>query len=297
MAKLPLKIEEQITLLESRGMKFREVDKAPHFLQNISYYRLKGYWWDMQSDKIDHTFAHGSYFEDVIDLYTFDRRFRLIVFNAIERIEIALRTKLIFHLSLKYGHDWFTNQTLFEDPFHHAVFLSKLDRDMKSSKEEFMKKHYKNHKGEVPESWKALEIVTMGTISKLYQNLSHQLPEKNIIATEFGLNNQKYLASWLLSATYIRNIIAHHGRLWNRYIMNKFDWPKSTKYPLLSYIPNEYQRRKLFPLLSAMLYMNNIISPGHHLKEQLLQLIDEFPNTPLRSMGFPKGWQEEKIWQ
>jgi len=297
MPKPPLEVQDQIALLDSRGMKFHDVTKAPHFLINISYYRLKGYWWDMQTDKKAHTFADTSYFEDVIDLYNFDRKFRLIVFNTIERIEVALRTKLTYHLSLNYGTDWYTNQLLFTNPFQHAVFLSKLDRDLRSSKEEFIKNHYKNHKGEIPEAWKALEILTMGTISKLYQNLSHQLPEKNLIATEFGLNNQKYLASWLLSATYIRNIIAHHGRLWNRYIMNKFDWPKSTKYPVLSYTPNEYQRRKIFPLLSAMLYMNNIISPGHHIKDELFQLFKDFPNTPLHSMGFPKDWQKEPIWQ
>jgi len=103
MAKHPKTIQEQIDLLKSRNMAFKEVSNAPHFLANISYYRLKGYWWEMQDDKINHHFASGSYFEDVIDLYNFDRHFRLIVFNAIERIEIALRTKMIYHLSLTHG--------------------------------------------------------------------------------------------------------------------------------------------------------------------------------------------------
>lgn len=297
MAKPAKTIQEQIQLLQDRDMLFHNMADAPHFLGNISYYRLKGYWWEMQIDKINHKFAPNSYFEDVIDFYNFDRHFRLIIFNAIERIEIALRTKLIYHMSLGYGPDWYINQSLFVDPFHHATFLSKLNNEMKFSSEEFMKKHFKNHKDEVPEAWKSLEIITLGSLSKLFQNIEYQLPEKSTITAEFGLNNQKYLASWLLSTTYIRNIVAHHGRLWNRVIINKYDWPKSTKYPLLSYVPDQHQRRKIFPLVSAILYMNNRISPGHHLKEELLDLFQEFSNTPLYKMGFPKNWQNEPLWK
>ena len=105
---------DQITLLQSRNMSFRQIADAPHFLSNISYYRLKGYWWEMQDDRVNHHFVNGSFFEDVIDLYNFDRHFRLIIFNAIERLEISLRTKLIYHLSLQYGCEWYLNPSLFE---------------------------------------------------------------------------------------------------------------------------------------------------------------------------------------
>lgn len=113
MAKQPKTFTEQIQLLQSRNMSFRDINNAPHFLSNISYYRLKGYWWEMQDDFVNHHFKDGSFFEDVIDLYNFDRNFRLIVFNAIERIEIALRTKMIYHLSLVYGAEWYLNSGLF----------------------------------------------------------------------------------------------------------------------------------------------------------------------------------------
>ena len=186
----------------------------------------------MQIDKVNHKFALNSYFEDVIDYYNFDRHFRLIIFNAIERIEIALRTKLMYHMSLAYGSHWHYDPTLFQKAYHRNKFISKLESDVNDSSEEFLVKHFENHPKETPESWKSLEVITLGTLSKLYRNVNHQLPEKSIIANEFGLNNQKYLASWLLSVTYIRNIVAHHGRLWNRVIINKYDWPKSTKYPL-----------------------------------------------------------------
>lgn len=126
MAKFPKTIQQQIELLKSRNMAFREEAHAPHFLANISYYRLKGYWWEMQDDKVNHHFADGSYFEDVIDFYNFDRRFRLIVFNAIERIEIALRTKMIYHLSLNYGPAWYLDSTLFPNKKYFSDFQSKI---------------------------------------------------------------------------------------------------------------------------------------------------------------------------
>ncbi|WP_344726172.1 Abi family protein [Corallibacter vietnamensis] len=296
MAKPPKTVQQQIQLLQARNMTFRNVADAPHFLSNISYYRLKGYWWEMQDDRVNHHFANGSVFEDVIDLYNFDRHFRLIVFNAIERIEISLRTKLIYHMSLSYGPFWYLDPSLFDKQKQFGFFISKIFRDMSSSSEEFMVKHFQNHPTENPESWKGLEVLTLGTLSKLYQNIKHQLPEKSTIAREFGLYNQKYLSSWLLTITVVRNIIAHHSRLWNRVIINKYDWPTSTPNPILSYVPNNHQRRKIFPLLSAILYISNEISPGHHIKQELLDLFNQFPNIPLSKMGFPANWQTEPIW-
>jgi hypothetical protein len=112
--KTPYTIADQITLLKQRGMLFNDEQSAHHFLENISYYRLKGYWWDMQDDVTTHTFKPNTYFEDIIDRYYFDRRLRLILFDAIERIEIALRTKMIYHLSISYGSLWYLDSNLFE---------------------------------------------------------------------------------------------------------------------------------------------------------------------------------------
>ena len=250
----------------------------------------------MQDDKVNHHFINGSFFEDAIDLYNFDRHFRIIVFNAIERIEIALRTKLIYQLSSTYGPECYLNPALFDNQKEFALFIAKIYQDMGRSSEEFILKHFQNHATEHPEIWKALEVLTLGTLSKLYQNLKHQLPEKSNIAKEFGLYNQKYLASWLLTITVVRNIIAHHGRLWNRVLINKYDWPSKTPGTLLSYIPDNHQRRKIFPLLSAILYLNNEISPGHHIKSELKNLFFQFQTIQLSKMGFPIGWEQEPLW-
>ena len=94
MSKPAFSVQDQIFRLKSRGMLFRDEGAIPHFLQNINYYRLKGYWWDLQADRAIHTFQSQTYFEDVVDRYNFDRHLRLILFDAVERIEIALRDSL-----------------------------------------------------------------------------------------------------------------------------------------------------------------------------------------------------------
>lgn len=297
MAKEPRTIQEQLDLLDEREMQFRDLANAPHFLANISYYRLKGYWWEMQEDFEEHIFKEDVYFEDVVDLYNFDRHLRLIVFNAIERIEIALRTKLIYHMSLSYGALWYLDKEHFQDDYQHEIFLEKIEIDIEDSSEEFIIKHYQNHPDEEPESWKALELVTINTLSKLFKNIKHQYPEKSRITNEFGLNSSRDLASWLITITYIRNIIAHHGRLWNRVMINAYRWPNNTRAPLLSYYPNDERRKKIFPILSGIFYMNEFISPGNSLKNELFELIEQFPNVPLYKMGFPPKWKGEPIWK
>lgn len=297
MAKEPKTIQEQLELLEEREMQFRDVANAPHFLANISYYRLKGYWWEMQEDFEKHIFKEEVFFEDVVDLYNFDRHFRLIVFNAIERIEIALRTKLIYHMSLSYGALWYLDKQHFQSEYHFDNFIDKIDNDVEDSSEEFIKKHFENHPDEEPESWKALEVVTLNTLSKLFYNIKSQYPEKTKITHEFGLNSSRDLASWFTTITHIRNIIAHHGRLWNRVMINYYRWPNNTRAPLLSYYPNAERRKKIFPIISGIIYMNQFISPGNNLKNDLFELIAQFPNTPLYKMGFPPKWKEEPIWK
>ena len=248
-------------------MGFREIANTSHFLANISYYRLKGYWWEMQEDSVEHIFQENIFFEDVIDLYNFDRHFRLIVFNAIERIEIALRAKLIYHMSLSFGAEWYLDSVHFHSKHHYDIFLDKITNDIDQSSEEFIVKHVENHPNEKPESWKALEVITLNTLSKLYSNLKNQSREKSRIANEFGLNSSRDLESWLRTITFIRNIIAHHGRLWNRVMVNQYRWPNSTQFPLLSYSPNVERRKKIFPILSAIIYMNDRISPSNNLKK------------------------------
>jgi abortive infection bacteriophage resistance protein len=301
-------IANQIALLKQRGMLFRNEDSAPNYLENISYYRLKGYWWDMQADYTLHTFKPNTYFEDIVNRYNFDRQLRLILFDAIERIEIALRTKMIYHLSLSYGGLWYLNPALFESTTItlydgtvktiHQNTLDELQKEFNRSQEIFIKDHRHRFPNQDADAWKILEVASMGTLSKLYKNLKHQLPEKATIAKELGLNLHSELSSWLEAITYIRNIIAHHSRLWSRNMVKKPT--DQLKNPIGQWFVNPLmpvQTKKPFLIISCMVYMCNEITPRNQIKNQILELFKANPTVQKYKLGFLNDWENEPLWQ
>jgi abortive infection bacteriophage resistance protein len=301
-------IAEQIQLLKLRGMLFRDELQATPLLQNISYYRLKGYWWDMQSDYTQHTLKSNTYFEDIVGRYNFDRHLKLILFDAIERIEIALRTKMIYHLSVSYGGLWYLNPALFQPTTMklyngtvktiHQNTIDELQKEFKRSQEIFIKDHHRRHPGANADAWKILEVASMGTLSKLYKNLKHQLPEKSAIAKEMGLNLHSELSSWLESITYVRNMIAHHSRLWSR---NMVKSPAvQLNNPIEQWFVNPLipvQTKKPFLIISSMVYLCNRVTPGHQIKTKILDLFNCNPLVPIYKLGFLNNWENEPLWK
>lgn len=299
MSKKPARsIIEQLQLLKDRGMTIENEDQAIHFLSNISYYRLKGYWWDMQIDFVKHQFDPSSKFEDVIKRYNFDRHLRLVLFDAIERIEIALRTKMNTHLSLSFGPLWYLDKTIFSDSNQHQEQLDNLFREYGYSKEIFIKDHKRRHPETNPEAWKIMEIASMGTLSKFYKNLNHQLPEKSTIVKEMGLNLHNELSSWLEAIVYVRNIIAHHSRLWSRNMVKKpIDELNNPQGKWLGFELLPVQSKKPFLIITSMIYLCNKVSPNHQVKTKIKKLILEDPQLPIYKLGFLNNWQDHPIWK
>ena len=291
-------INEQIQLLKDRGMLFRNEPNALSILQNISYYRLKGYWWDMQEDREQHTFNESTYFETVIERYNFDRKLRLILFDAIERIEIALRTKMIYNLSLAYGPVWYQKDELFVNNVIHAENLESLEREFGYSQETFIKDHKRRYPNDDPEAWKVLEVASMGTLSKFYKNLIHNLPEKSRIANEMGLNLHSELSSWLEAITYIRNIIAHHSRIWSRNMVKRpID---SLNNPISNWFDRpltDVQKKKPFLIISTMVYLCNNTVSVNGIKEKIKDHFRDNPNVPIYKLGFFNRWDQQPLWQ
>lgn len=291
-------IAQQIALLKSRGMRFRNEADAPHFLQYISYYRLKGYWWDTQRDRVAHTFQDNIFFEDIIERYNFDRHLRLILFDAIERIEVALRTQMIYHLSLAHGSLWYIDANLFSNPVKHANNLTSLTREFGYSQEIFIKDHKNRHGNADPDAWKIMEIASMGTLSKFYKLLQHNLPAKSAIAKGLGLNLHNELSSWLEAITYVRNIVAHHSRLYSRDMVKT---PiRNIRNPQAAWLNNQLtsqQQKKVFLIISCMLYICNKVTPGHQIKQKIKELIRINPSIPVYKLGFLNDWDQQDLWR
>lgn len=142
----------------------------------------------------------------------FDRRLRLLVFNAIEKIEIALRTKIVYEFSLTKGSHWHEDANMYRNNYFFNKNINSLYEEVDRSSETFIE-HYKQTYSTpaYPPAWMSLEVITMGLLSKLYGNLKKGT-EKKKVAKEFGLPNPLILESWMHTFAGLRNICAHHGR-------------------------------------------------------------------------------------
>jgi len=292
-------ITQQIQQLTDRGLIIRESDNVEHYLSHISYYRLAGYWWPMQQDKINHAFKPNSKFSDVIALYSFDRELRILLFDVIEKIEISLRTKLIYHLSHEIDPWWFQNFDFFQSAPDLVKTLSAIEEEIDRSKDTFIKEHKKKHKddGRFPPAWKSLEQTSFGSLSKLYGNLKNTVSSKNTIAQEFGTVNHTYLPSWLQSIAQIRNYCAHHSRLWNRNLPGR---PKLLSNPprrWIQEVPKEHEFQFLYIHLCCMKYLLNIVQPYNHFREKLEELFVKYPNVDPKALGMKESWQQEELWK
>ncbi len=294
--KPPLTIPQQIQLLQSRGLIINDFNQATHYLSNISYYRFRAYTYPFQDNlNPNHPFNAGVSFERILDLYVFDRELRLLVLDAIERIEIALRTQIIYHYALNYGSHWYESSNLYNNtPLFHND-LNKLKKELNRSTEVFIKHYYQKYTNPLhPPAWMALGVTSLGLLSKLYENLKMS-PEKKAVAQHFGLTHPYIVESWMHAFSAIRNICAHHGRLWNRQLPTSPKIPKLTLYPWLQ--NKSVATHKIYIPLSGMLYILNIISPGHEWKQRLKQLFLRYPTISALEMGFPANWEKEPLWQ
>lgn len=289
-------ITAQIDCLKQRGLLFKDEIKAAHYLSNISFYRLRAYTYPFQDNNDpNHPFTKQIVFEDIIDLYIFDRRLRLLIFDALEKIEISLRSKIIYHFALNYGSHWHENASLYRDTPRFINDISMLYKEVGRSTETFIK-HYKAKydEPENPPSWMSLEVATLGLLSKLFSNLKKGT-EKKTITKEFGLYKPEILESWMHTFAHLRNICAHHGRIWNRRLTTMPQIPSNTVYPFLK--NTQLHPNKLYATLCCMNYVLQIISPGNNFAKRLTDLFKTCTLVDMKEMGFPEKWDEEEIWK
>lgn len=297
--KPPIAIIQQIAQLKNRGLIIKDEQFAEHFLKNVSYYRLAGYWWPMQADKSTHTFKSNSTFENIISIYNFDRDLRVLLFDVIERIEISFRTKLIYLLSKEISPWWFEDVHNFKNAVAHTDTLLSIDGELKRSKEVFIKEHYKKYHMDTrrPPSWKTLEIASLGNISKLYGNLNPTIRSKDIIASELGIVNHTYLHSWLQSISQLRNMCAHHSRIWNRNLPGTYKLMPKPPYPWINNVPAATEFHMLYIHLCCMKYLLNVIHQQNHFTQKLCSLLQTYMNIDPNALGLKLNWENEPLWR
>jgi abortive infection bacteriophage resistance protein len=292
-------ISEEITLWKKRGLIICDEATALHYLRFIGYYRLSAYALFYQDAKaqndangLDKPFVAGTTFDDILALYVFDRELRLLVIDAIERIEVAFRSCLVNSMCCKYGPHWFMDAALFypEPHFYHHDFIRKIKKELsiseKSAKpsgdhnETFINHYYRKY-GEpyLPPAWMVAEIMPLGVWSRAFANLKYG-PDRKTVASNF-LVDESVLKSWLHCITYVRNICAHHARLWNRRFVIKV----ARKHP------NDTNLDTYF--YTAYLIIRDLIekvAPNTAWAPKFAVWLKQHPKVPIEKMGFPAGW-------
>lgn len=282
-----LTFEQQADLLISRGLICDRSDLI-NKLESVGYYRLSGYLHLFKVD--DDKFVENTTLDKVYEIYRFDRQLRVLVIDAIERFEVYVRTNLVYKLSEKYGAFGFLDsKTLPRLKINeYANFILKCNRNYFRSSEVFAK-HFKEAYGDshdLPPYWMLANLIDFGMVFTLYRGAEPKIRQE--IASIFNVK-AKVFESWLRSINTIRNICAHHSRLWNR--------PIGTPT-----IPNGEQwdsirdNHKVFCILSLLAYALKIVAPNSTWKDRFFDLIRNYPNIDLQRMGFPANWEHTSFW-
>lgn len=296
-AKPSTSIPDQIALLKGRGMIVADEPRAQHYLQFISYYRLRAYWLAFEvpaKNDSEHAFRAGTSFEDVLTLYIFDRELRLLVLDAIERVEVALRAQWAHYMAMSNGPHGYLDQSHYAHIGRHATAVADLRREFMRSKDTFAA-HYraKYTSPELPPVWMAAEVMSFGLLSKFFSDLKLRA-ERQAIAKPFGLD-ERVVTSFAHHMSHVRNICAHHGRLWNKRFTVKMTVPK---YPAkLPVAMRDADARYLHNTLVMLDYLLAIIAPGNEWRKRVVELIDDCPLIDPASMGFPEHWRTRPVWK
>ena len=294
-SKPPFSFEKQADLLISRGL-IADRQKLIEILHNVNYYRLTGYLYPYRELPKD-TFRKNTTFELVWKHYTFDRRLRLIIMDAIERIEVSFRTQLIYELAHKtkaFGYIDKNNYPNLDDE-QFSKLKDIVSEEVKRSKEIFVK-HFNKKYGEQHSFlsiWMMGEILSFGSLLTMYRGVSNDTKQK--IAKYYNIPDN-VMISWLNTFHVIRNMCAHHSRVWNKILGIKPLIPKKNKYPQW-HAPHTIPNNKIFSVLTVIVYLLKIVAPTSNWKNRFFNLLNEYSEINLKDMGFYKDWENNPIWK
>lgn len=303
-----LSVDDQINLLESRKLNISDRKQVSHYLSKVGYYRLSGYSYVFKNIKVEpdlsykilDDFKDNVNFKDILKLYIFDKKLKLLLLDAIERIEIAIRVDISLVVG-KTSTDPF-DKKLFKDNFlkvkkgyersGYDECLIKYERYFANSSEDFVKHFQGKYEGSKMPIWMAVELWDFGLLSKYLKGLKDEYLKD--VCQKYEVNNFRSFTTWLHLMNVIRNISAHHSRLWNRSlpvtIIKSEELIK--RYNLQNY---QHQWNKVFISICIIEYLMQFISSNSKWIERVGDLMGEFPDSEYLSpghMGFSENWKQ-----
>lgn len=274
------------------------------WLETVGYYRLSAYWLPyelpaMSGQTRSKAFPAGMHFSDIVDIYVFDRKLRLLVMEAIDRFEIAVRARWTNRLAVAHGSHAHMDATNFLDGFEHARMFAKVVQVTANSSEVFIE-HYRQKYTDpfLPPLWQITELMTLGEIS-MWVKATKDNRIKDAVARDLGLPNKETLEGTLQLLAYVRNICAHHSRLWNRKTVKRAPNIRSFRVDMdVEVTGNQHQpRNSIYNVLVILSRTLRHQSPDTTFPQRASNLVESRTAAQLRAMGFPTGWRSRPIWQ
>jgi abortive infection bacteriophage resistance protein len=290
--------------LRGRGLVIENEKLAIDYLSHIGYFRLSAYLRPLYRDPKarTHEFKEGATLDRALTLYRFDRKLRILVFNELEKIEVAIRGAMSNIVSDGYGDVfWMTKRESYNNQpyrsgstecFNFEETLKFIISEIGKSKEEFIKHFYRTYQDEYPPAWMIAEIVPMGVLRTIFRNIGETRLQK-LVAQEFDLPLNVF-TSWFEVLTNLRNMCCHHTRMWNKEISIDPAYPQKRKDSFVS--DGNLNKHRIYIRLAIIKYMLNKISPSNNFTDKLNELIGHY-KPDLIAMGFPANWETEPVWQ
>lgn len=283
--KLALSPAALLAHLQGRGLIIPDAVRALQALEHVGYYRLLIYMRPLQQLGPPKTFTPGASFDDVLSLYEFDRELRLLCLDGIERIEVALRAAIVSQVAVPHGPHFYLDHRLFEKPEHFIDFFQA------AAKARYLGiQHYRGNYDDPPLApiWTIMEALTYGQLSHLFSWL--RLPQRRQVSRRFGFD-ESILLSWFRSLNVLRNMCAHHNRLWNFHML--VDRPKAAKSLKAEFVSTEWFYARAVVLSSLL----DASGHGANWRRRLIALVDRYAIVAPARMGFPADWRTRAFWK
>ncbi len=312
--KLPKTQAQLIAKLKQQGLIILDSTAAEDFLKKVSYYRFRGYlypYFDISQNSSPRPFKPNSTFENIKEIYCFDEDLRKLLFGVMPEIEVALRTALDTTISPIVGNGfWYLNNHVIKNNALLDKVRTKLLTEFTRSKEKFATHYLSNYTNNIspayptmPPFWVICELATIGQLKVIFDNIesTHSSIHFPLIqmSKAFGAKNFKELVNWVHAVRDLRNLCAHHSRLWNRNLFAPSGIQKKVSHTSIPLPNTNRQAPNSIYLTILMLHIickHQNIKDG--LKEGLITLLQKYPQASVHkgSMGMPPDWQDDKIW-
>lgn len=274
-------IEEQISIIKKRGVNLDYTEeKCKEILSDIGYFRFGYYCFPFEIDypkkfNRTHQYKEGTNFSEIVALYYFNFNLSNILLRYIARIEINIRTGIIYIVSNYYQASpaWFADTKVM-----NKGYLNKLPEEYQKLKRRHhvLKNHHKKHQKDFyAPAWKTLEYFSFGAIQTLYKNLN-SVDVKKEIAQRYNVRSTKVLENYINIIVKLRNLCAHSNVLFDEHL------PFAViNGPALNV--DVKNKHKLYSYLKVVEYMLNHISVNRcdDMIKEIQDLIDAYKGFPV----------------